>query len=110
MKQVTELDVPEEEYEKALKEAKTKPGQSYLLLEFRFVKFILPYDQGIKVLEGLKNVEAMKEIEWGYHKVCPTDSEHDIKTKVLTHEAYIDMKMRNILGITKKPDNYDGSY
>lgn len=93
------------EIEAAQKEANKNTEDNYLVIEFRFAKYVLPYKDGINLLSTFKNAETIKDIEWDYKKIMPIsdDSDNKINAYLLSKEDYIEMKMRHLLKITKKP-------
>ena len=96
----------DEEIIAAADSAKSKLEPNYIIIKFRFYEIIVPHSQGIKILDALSVAEFIEDIEWSYQKIVPIHSKEDfvVSSRIISRELYIEMKMRHLLNITKKPE------
>ena len=98
-----EWNLADEKTLAALKEASKETEDNYLIIKFKYYDMVLPYKAGLSVLANLNKAEAVEDIEYNYRKVSPID-DFTIESTIISKEEYINMKMRHILRITKKPE------
>ena len=75
---------------------------SYLVINFAYNDdYVFPYDDGIKFMESLVNVEKLDHTKFGYDNetIIPM-TKTDYTFKIISQEEYLVMKMAHILGVS----------
>lgn len=78
--------------------------RNHMIIKFKYHKIVVPYFAGIKILEALEQCEFVSdEIAWDYLKIIPVDDDNKVYSEPLSHEQYVEMKMRHLLRIQERP-------
>lgn len=91
-------------YNEAKKLAGQKPASNYLQIRLDYDKFlVLPYKDGLKVLEALETAELLKGAYEYCQKIVPLNrnnlSDETLVTKVMSAEEYLKFKMASLLNV-----------
>lgn len=92
-----------EQIQQARKDAIKHHPENIVVISLKYVKFALPYEEGIKVMQLLKNTEIVSsEIAYNYLKIIPIEL-NTISMEILPYTEYVEYKMRTLLKITEIP-------
>lgn len=84
------------EIEKELKVEKNK-----LIIDFNYKPILVDYEDGLKILAGLQNVETFKsDYKGGGEITALTLGNDNINFKLMSHRDYVDIKTANLLHIS----------
>lgn len=80
--------------------------KSFMLIKFGWSQsYIVPYDDGIKLQESLKNIELYDTESYDFHKIIPLPVDKSPEFTILTEQEYLNFKLRHILKLTKEDKN-----
>lgn len=100
MKSKTKTDLFE-----AITKVNAKPKQNLMLIELSYnTKLVLPHDAGVQVMAALKDAELLEDNYGKPSKIWPLGKDN-IRTSVLGHQYYEDIKVAQLLGITPEEVN-----
>jgi hypothetical protein len=90
-------------YEEARKSL-GKPTGNRMQINFGWSAVVLvPYADGLKILEGLQNAERLSSRhDKDVAQILPFDLSEELTTSILGEEAYVNIKVAKLLGLTYK--------
>ena len=79
---------------------------NFMEVMFSYSNLILPYEDGIKFMESLRNAEQKISPDGGdYDDFIIVPIKEKPSTKPISQKEYLDMKMAHLLGVTVKELN-----
>lgn len=88
-------------YDEALAQAQTnKPN--LLLLTLDYSQILLPYEDGLRLFEYLKNAEALEATYNTEHTKIKNFDGSSVKMGLFSYKQYQDIKVAQLMGITYK--------
>jgi hypothetical protein len=89
----------------AITKVNAKPKQNLMIIELSYnTKLVLPHDAGVKVMAALADAELMEDNYGKPTKIWPLGKD-TLRTAVLGHQYYEDIKVAQLLGITPEQLN-----
>lgn len=88
-------------YDEALEQTK-EPKDNLLLFTLDYTQVLLPYDQGLVLLECLKNAEALESTYNTEHTKIKNFDGSSVKMGLFSYKQYQDIKVAQLMGITYK--------
>jgi hypothetical protein len=88
-------------YDEALEQTKEQKD-NLLLFTLDYTQVLLPYDQGLVLLECLKNAEALKYAYNTEHTKIETFDGSNAKIGLFSYKQYQDIKVAQLMGISYK--------
>lgn len=100
------IDTPEEpkiRYEDAAKQVKAeKPKENLMVIPFGYDhKIVLPYKDGLKIIEALANAEVLKE-EYGEIAYFTGIERHHFNPTLMSRDEYELIKIASVLQVDYK--------
>lgn len=85
----------------ARKEAQQKPKLPFLLVKLGYVTYVLPHDEGIKLMQAMQFAEVYKRTYSEPVTILPigSGSDTEIEISYLSHRDYELTKMANLMGM-----------
>lgn len=88
-------------YDEALEQAQTnKPN--LLLVTLDYTQVLLPYEDGLRLFECLKNAEALESTYNSEHTKIKNFDGSNVKMGLFSYKQYQDIKVAQLMGITYK--------
>ena len=88
-------------YDEALAQAQTnKP--SLLLFTLDYTQVLLPYEDGLRLFECLKNAEALESTYNTEHTKIKNFDGSSVKMGLFSYKQYQDIKVAQLMGISYK--------
>lgn len=81
------------------KELKERKDNYMIIFTGYGEKFVVPYIDGLKVLEGLENAELYDDTKWENHTIKPLGKD-GIQFKVIAEQRYLNLKTAHLLGVS----------
>lgn len=91
----------DEKVSKVMKLIDTMPD-NHMVIKIQYTYFVVPYKDGIKILEAFKNAELVNKDSYNDPKITPVPLDCNVTAEPLSHEKYTVMKMMHILGVPSK--------
>ena len=88
-------------YDEALEQTKEQKD-NLLLFTLDYTQVLLPYDQGLALLECLKNAEALESTYNTEHTKIKNFDGSNVKIGLFSYKQYQDIKVAQLMGITYK--------
>ena len=88
-------------YDEAVAQAQTnKPN--LILFTLDYAQILLPYEDGLKLFECLKNAEALESSYNTEHTKIKNFDGSNVKISVFSYKQYQDIKVAQLMGISYK--------
>ena len=88
-------------YDEALEQTQiNKPN--LLMLTLDYTQVVLPYEEGLKLMECLKNAEALESTYNTEHTKIKNFDGSSVKMGLFSYKQYQDIKVAQLMGISYK--------
>jgi hypothetical protein len=84
-------------------EEKLQTKENRMLINFNYAGVVLPYADGVAVINALSKAEKYDQNDYKNPKITPIKKD-TITTNLMSHKDYAEMKMRTLLLGTDEPD------
>ena len=88
-------------YDEALEQTKEQKD-NLILFTLDYTQVILPYEDGLKLFECLKNAEALESSYNTEHTKIKNFDGSNVKISVFSYKQYQDIKVAQLMGISYK--------
>jgi len=83
----------------AVKPKCSEKAENFMLVKFHYIELIVPYIQGMKLVESLKYAEEFNKDDYSNPKITPLPSEK-LSVSIMSKTDYDLYKMSGLLGVT----------